>query len=135
MNSINCIVKLFTGATRGFDWYDNPLIYKMSGLNLMLQWHLCCTHVHGSNHGGIVFFGGLLLNIPIFMRMWHLYFLDETNNFLRAQTALSCLLVRRACMWLCLHFKSMYNHVSCYSELHMEHVIGDMLLWQRIIVF
>jgi hypothetical protein len=49
--------------------YGSPFTQRMSGLNLALQWHLCCSHVHGSSHGGTVFSWGLLLNVPAFMRV------------------------------------------------------------------
>ena len=69
VNSMNCILRLLLGAIGGFDWYDSLLTYMMSGLNLALQWHLWCPHVQGSSHGGIVFFGELLLNAPAFIKI------------------------------------------------------------------
>ena len=38
-------------------------------------------------------------------------------------------------MWLCLQFKSTYHHVFGSKEVHMEHVLKDKLLYQKIIVF
>ena len=44
-------------------------------------------------------------------------------SILNAHTALLCLLVLKACMGLCLQFKSICNHVCHSRELHIEHVI------------
>ena len=55
--------------------------------------------------------------------MQHLECLDETIIFLNVHTALLCLLVRRACMWLYLQFKGTCNRVFGSKELHIEHVI------------
>ena len=62
-------------------------------------------------------------------------FFDATISFLNSHTALLCLLVLRACMWCCLHFRSTCSHVSGSRELHMGHVIDGRLFYQRIIVF
>ena len=70
-----------------------------------------------------MFSGGSLLNVPAFMRIKHLDFFDDTKSFLNSHTALLCLLVRRACMWCCLHFRSTCSHVSGSIESHMGHVI------------
>ena len=36
VNSMNCILRLFSRAIGGFDWYGNPLIHIMPDLNLAL---------------------------------------------------------------------------------------------------
>ena len=69
MNSINYTVRLSAGCGGGVLWCGNSLTHKRSGLNLELQWHLCCSHVHGRSHAGNVFFCGLLLNVYAFMRV------------------------------------------------------------------
>jgi len=69
VNSMNCIVRLLLGATGGRDMYGRPLTQSRSGLNLALQWHLCCPQVQGSNHEGMVFFGGSLLKVHAFTSM------------------------------------------------------------------
>ena len=66
---MNCIVRFSFGSVGGEDWYGSPFTYNMFGLNLTLQLHLCCLHVQGRSHGGNVFSGGLLLNVPTFMRI------------------------------------------------------------------
>ena len=67
VNSINCMVRLSVGCSGGVLWCGSSLIHKMSGLKRALQWHLCCSHVHGRSHVGTVFSCGLLLNVPAFM--------------------------------------------------------------------
>src|ERR1700738_598924 len=69
VNSINCTVRLFVGCGGGVLWCGSSLIHRRSGLNRALQWHLCCSHVHGRSHVGTVFSCGLLANVPAFMRM------------------------------------------------------------------
>ena len=68
-------------------------------------------------------FGGLLLCVPAFMRTKHLDHFDATISFLNSHTALLCLLVLRACMWCCLHFRSTCSHVYGARELYMGHMI------------
>jgi len=41
VNSINFMVKLWSMLVGGSFWYGKPLMQRMSGLNLELQWHLC----------------------------------------------------------------------------------------------
>ena len=41
VNAINCMVKLGSMSVGGSFWYGKPLMQRMSGLNLELQWHLC----------------------------------------------------------------------------------------------
>ena len=36
-NSINWILRLFSGVVGGFAWYGSPLTHMISGLNLALQ--------------------------------------------------------------------------------------------------
>jgi hypothetical protein len=69
VNSINCTVRLSVGCGGEVLWCGNYLIHRRSGLNRALQWHLCCSHVHGRSHVGTVFSCGLLLNVLAFMRM------------------------------------------------------------------
>ena len=69
VNSINWIVRSSEGFDGGSLLYGCPFTHWISGLNRALQWHLCCSHVHANNHGGIVFFWGLLLNVLAFIRM------------------------------------------------------------------
>ena len=81
-----------------------------------------------------MFYGGSLLNVPIFLRTWHLDFFAVTISFLRSHTALLRLLVWRACMCCCLHFRSMCSHVAGFGELHIGHVIDGRLPYQRTVV-
>jgi hypothetical protein len=67
--SMNCTVRLFVGWGGGVLWCGSSLIHMRSCLNLALQWHRCCAHVHGRSHVGTVFSCGLLLNVPAFMRV------------------------------------------------------------------
>ena len=69
VNSINCIVIIGVGTYGGGKLYGWPKMHNMSGLSLALQWHLRVAHVHGNNHGGIVFSGGMSLYVPAFIRM------------------------------------------------------------------
>ena len=55
VNSINYTVRLGSMFVGGSFWYGKPLIQRMFGLNLELQWHLCAPHVQGSSQLGIVF--------------------------------------------------------------------------------
>ena len=36
VNSINCILRLFSGLFGGSSWYGSPLTHMISGLNLAL---------------------------------------------------------------------------------------------------
>ena len=67
VNSINWTVRSFVGFNGGELRYGSPLMHNRSGLNLALQWHLCCPHVQGRSHGGTVFSCGELLNFPAFI--------------------------------------------------------------------
>jgi hypothetical protein len=69
VNSMNWIVRLSVGFDGGSLLCGCPFTHRMSGLNLALQWHLCCSHEHANSHGGTVFSWGLLLNVPAFMRV------------------------------------------------------------------
>ena len=69
VNLINCTVRLSVGCGGVVFWCGSSLMHRMSGLSLALQWHLCCPHVQGSSHVGIVFSCGLLLKVPAFMRI------------------------------------------------------------------
>ena len=69
VNSMNCMVRLASMSVGESFWYGNPLTQKMSCLNLELQWHLCVPHVQGSSQLETVFFWGVLLKVPTFMRI------------------------------------------------------------------
>ena len=43
------------GASGGGWSYGWPMTQSMSGLNLVLQWHLWAPHVHSSSHVDTVF--------------------------------------------------------------------------------
>ena len=43
------------GVSGGGWLYGRPMTHNMSGLNLVLQWHLGVPHVHGNSHVGTVF--------------------------------------------------------------------------------
>ena len=53
--SINCLVIHVVGVSGGGWLYGRPMTHNMSGLNLVLQWHLRVPHVHGNSHVGTVF--------------------------------------------------------------------------------
>ena len=74
-------------------------MHSMSGLNLALEWHLWCLHVHLSNQDGIVSSGGLFSNVLAFMSKNHLDLFEDIMSFLRAHTVLLCCLILRA--WMC----------------------------------
>ena len=59
VDSMNWIVISGVGASGGGELYGWSIMHNMSGLSLALQWHLWVPHVHGSNHGGTVFLGGV----------------------------------------------------------------------------
>ena len=67
VNSINCMVRLSAGSVGGVLWCGSSLTHSKSGLNLALQWHLCCLHVQSRIHVGIVLSCGFLLNVPTFI--------------------------------------------------------------------
>ena len=92
VNSINCMVRLGFMCVGGSCWYGRPLVQRISGLNLELQWHLCVPHVQGRSQLRTVFSWGLLLKIPTFMRIKHLDFSDENSSILISHTVLLCLL-------------------------------------------
>ena len=97
-------------------------MHSRLGLSRALQWHLGVLHVHGSNHGGTVFSGGLSLYVPAFIRMQCLVILFEIRSLRISHTALLCLLVMSAWMCWCLHFRSTCSHVSASMELQIGHV-------------
>ena len=80
VNSINWIVISFVGCNGGVFWYGTPFTQRMSGLNLAVQWHFWVVHVQGRSQGGTVFSSGLLLNVPTFMRIYHLVFWFDSSN-------------------------------------------------------
>ena len=45
VNSINCMVKVWSMFVGGSLWYGSLLTHRMSGLNFELQWHLWIPHV------------------------------------------------------------------------------------------
>jgi hypothetical protein len=57
VNSMNCTVNVGLGWFGGSALYGWLHMQSMSGLNLVLHWHLCVwlLQVHGSNHCGTVF--------------------------------------------------------------------------------
>jgi hypothetical protein len=59
VNSINCMVRLSAGSVGGVLWCGSSQTHSKLGLNLALQWHLYCLHVHGRSHVEIVFSCGL----------------------------------------------------------------------------
>ena len=67
---MNCIVILSDGFEGGILLlYGRHFTQRMSGLNLALQWHLCCAQEHTNSHGGTVFSWGLVLNVLAFTRI------------------------------------------------------------------
>ena len=76
----------------------------MSDLNLALQWHLCGTHVQKCSHKQSMFFEGLFLKVPTFIRLKHLDLIDDMISFLIYHIPLLCLLILSAQMYYCLHF-------------------------------
>ena len=63
VNSINYTVRLSIGCGGGVLWCGSPSMHMRYGLNRALQWHRCCSHVHGRSHVGTVFSCGLLLTV------------------------------------------------------------------------
>ena len=69
VNSMNCMVRVWSIFVGGSFWYGNPLMQRMSDLNRELQWHLWVPHVHGNSQLGAMFSWGLSLKVPVFMRV------------------------------------------------------------------
>ena len=135
VNSINYMVRLGSMSVGGSFWYNNPLTQSISGQNLALQWHLCVRHVRGSSQLGTMFSWGLLLKVPIFMRVKQRDFSDEIRSFLISPTALLCLLTLIEYICCCLRVSSTCSHVSRSFELHMGHVIVGYLWRPKNICF
>jgi hypothetical protein len=69
VNSMNCMVIVWSTFVGGVFWYGSPLTQRMSGLKRELQWHLWVPHVQGNNQLGTVFSWGLSLKVPAFIRV------------------------------------------------------------------
>ena len=67
VNSMNCMVIAGVGDSSGGELCGWPKMHVMSSFSLALQWHLGVLHVHGSNHGGIVFSWRSSLYVPAFI--------------------------------------------------------------------
>jgi hypothetical protein len=84
---------------------------------------------------GTVFSGGVLLQVPAFMRVKQRDFSDDIRSFLILPTALLCLLTLSAWICWCLHVSKTCSHVSGSVELHMGHVMVGYLWWPKNICF
>jgi hypothetical protein len=71
VNSINCIVNVELGPCGGSALYGWFQMHRMSGLSLVLHWHLCVwlLQLHGSSQFGTVFLCACPSDFPAFTRM------------------------------------------------------------------
>ena len=55
VNSMNCMVSVWSMLVGGSFWYGSPLMQRMLGLNQELQWRLWVPHVQGNSQLGTMF--------------------------------------------------------------------------------